>query len=77
MIVIMLQCYKTILISFFFFFFNRVRNENYVFPRRIFSSKKSARAKILTEWKTALKFIAHIKIKFLKYLRTYVCSVDF
>ena len=27
---------------------------DYIFLRRIFSSKKSARAKILTEWKTAL-----------------------
>ena len=25
-----------------------------IFPRRIFSSKKSARARILTEWKTVL-----------------------
>ena len=27
---------------------------DYIFLRRIFSSEKSARAKILTEWKTAL-----------------------
>ena len=26
---------------------------DYIFPRRIFSIQKSARAKILTEWKTA------------------------
>ena len=28
---------------------------DYIFPRRIFSSKKSAHAKILTEWKTAFR----------------------
>ena len=28
---------------------------DYIFPRRIFSSKKSARTKILTEWKTAFR----------------------
>ena len=28
---------------------------DYIFPPGIFSSKKSARAKILTEWKTAFK----------------------
>ena len=28
---------------------------DYNFPRRSFSSKKSARAKILTEWKTTLR----------------------
>ena len=28
---------------------------DYIFPRRIFSSKKSAHTKILTEWKTAFR----------------------
>ena len=28
---------------------------NYIFPRKIFSSKNSARANILTEWKTLFK----------------------
>ena len=37
---------------------------DYIFQRKVFSSKKSVRAKILTEWKTVLKFIAHINIKF-------------
>ena len=27
---------------------------DYIFPRRVFSSKKSARAKTLTEWEIAL-----------------------
>ena len=39
---------------------------DYIFPRRIFSSKKSTRAKILTEWKADLKFTAAINIKFIK-----------
>ena len=38
---------------------------DYTFPRRIFSSKKSARAKILTEWKIDLKFTAPINVKFI------------
>ena len=50
---------------------------DYIFPRRIFSSKNSARAKFLTEWKTDLKFTAPINIKFIKCLRTNVFSVDF
>ena len=50
---------------------------DYIFPRRIFSSKNSARAKFLTEWKMDLKFTAPINIKFIKCLRTNVFSVDF
>ena len=39
----------------FFFFLTAWKMEiDYIFRRRIFSSKKSARPKILTEWKTAL-----------------------
>ena len=36
---------------------------DYIFPLRIFSSKKSARAKILTEWKTALCFCAEVYLE--------------
>ena len=50
---------------------------DYIFPRRIFSSKNSARAKFLTECKMDLKFTAPINIKFIKCLRTNVFSVDF
>ena len=50
---------------------------DYIFPRRIFSSKKLARVKISTEWKTVLKFTAPINIKFLKCIRTNVFSLDF
>ena len=39
---------------------------DYIFPDRIFSSKKSDCAKILNESKMTLKFIAPINIKFLK-----------
>ena len=35
---------------------------DYIFQRSMFSSKKSARAKILTTWKTTLKFTAPIKV---------------
>ena len=38
--------------------------------RRFFSSEKLARAQILAEWKTALKFTAPINKKFMKCLRT-------
>ena len=53
---------NAILISFFFFFFltawkMEIDNIN---PCRIFRSKKSAGAKILTEWKTALALIQMI-----------------
>ena len=37
---------------------------DYIFQRKVFSFKKSVRAKIFTEWKIVLKFIAHINIKF-------------
>ena len=50
---------------------------DYIFHRRIFSSKKSALAKILTERKTALKFAAPVSIKFIKCLRANVFSDDF
>ena len=50
---------------------------DYIFHRRIFSSKKSTLAKILTDWKTALKFTAPISITFLKCLRANVFSDDF
>ena len=45
---------------------------DYFFPRRIFSSKISARVEILTERKTVLKFTAPIIIKFLTCLRANV-----
>ena len=38
---------------------------DYIFPRRIFSSKEAARAKILTEWKTAFT-MAEIQYLFKK-----------
>ena len=34
---------------------------DYIFPRRIFSSKNSAPAKILTEWKTAFSLLMYAK----------------
>ena len=46
--------YNAILISFFSFLTAWKMEIDYIFPSRIFSSKKSARAKIFTEWKTAL-----------------------
>ena len=36
---------------------------NYIFPRRIVSFKKSAREKILTEWRTALRVLKSQKKK--------------
>ena len=50
---------------------------DYIFPRRILSSKKSVLAKILSEWKTALKFIVHSNTLLLKCLGANICSGDF
>ena len=47
------------LFQYLFSFFDRVENGNYyIFLRRIFSSKTSARAKIFTGWKMALTLYA-------------------
>ena len=50
--VLSIYCYFNIL---FFLMTARKMKINYIFPRKIFSSKTSARANILTEWKTPFK----------------------
>ena len=51
------------LFQYFFSFFDRASKMeiDYIFPRRIFSPKNSAREKILTEWKTAFSLLMYAK----------------